>query len=118
MRGVYGNAIAMALEHCPTNAHRLMSGILQQCYSFGYVIATSANLGVAGGTDPWKVVFWVGTGLSMELESSESFSQSLSNSSQRRKRAFRNPNHVLSGSKLSMLAHKWKMLVYCIILIA
>ncbi len=51
MGGVYGNAIAMALEHCPVNARGLMSGILQQGYSFGYVLAACANLGVGGSTE-------------------------------------------------------------------
>ena len=37
MGGVYGNAIAMALENCPVEARGLMSGILQQGYSFGYI---------------------------------------------------------------------------------
>lgn len=37
MGGVYGNAIAMALENCPVEARGLMSGILQQGYSFGWV---------------------------------------------------------------------------------
>lgn len=55
MGGVYGNAIAIALEHCPVNARGLMSGILQQGYSFGYVLAACANLGVGGSTDSWKV---------------------------------------------------------------
>lgn len=55
MGGVYGNAIAMALEHCPVNARGLMSGILQQGYSFGYVLAACANLGVGGETESWKV---------------------------------------------------------------
>lgn len=83
MGGVYGNAIAMALEQCPcvrprpapplswppfpphlvltgrfllrrSNARGLMSGILQQGYSFGYVLAACANLGVGGGLDSWK----------------------------------------------------------------
>lgn len=57
MGGVYGNAIAMALEHCPVNARGLMSGILQQGYSLGYVLAASANLGVGGSTNSWKVSF-------------------------------------------------------------
>lgn len=35
MGGVYGNAIAMALENCPSDARGLMSGILQQGYSLG-----------------------------------------------------------------------------------
>lgn len=55
MGGVYGNAIAMALEHCPVNARGLMSGILQQGYAFGYVLAACANLGVGGEVETWKV---------------------------------------------------------------
>lgn len=37
-----------------------MSGILQQGYSFGYVLAACANLGVGGSVDSWKTVFWIG----------------------------------------------------------
>jgi len=36
-----------------------MSGILQQGYSFGYVLAACANLGVGGSTESWKTVFWI-----------------------------------------------------------
>ena len=41
------------------NARGLMSGILQQGYSFGYVLAACANLGVGGSTESWKTVFWI-----------------------------------------------------------
>ena len=41
-----------------------MSGILQQGYSMGYVLAACANLGVGGSTDSWKTVFWIGAALS------------------------------------------------------
>ena len=58
MGGVYGNAIAMALEHCPVDARGLMSGILQQGYSFGYVLAACANLGVGGSVESWKVNYF------------------------------------------------------------
>lgn len=37
-----------------------MSGILQQGYSFGYVLAACANLGVGGATNTWKTLFWIG----------------------------------------------------------
>lgn len=36
-----------------------MSGILQQGYSLGYVLAACANLGVGGSTESWKTVFWI-----------------------------------------------------------
>lgn len=37
-----------------------MSGILQQGYSVGYVLAACTNLGVGGAVNTWKTVFWVG----------------------------------------------------------
>ena len=36
-----------------------MSGILQQGYSLGYVLAACANLGVGGAVETWKTVFWI-----------------------------------------------------------
>lgn len=42
------------------NARGLMSGILQQGYSLGYVLAGCANLGAGGETNSWKSVFWAG----------------------------------------------------------
>jgi hypothetical protein len=38
-------------------ARGLMSGILQQGYSLGYVFAACANLGVGGAVETWKTVF-------------------------------------------------------------
>ncbi|OJJ01396.1 hypothetical protein ASPVEDRAFT_40969 [Aspergillus versicolor CBS 583.65] len=67
MGGVYGNAIAMALEHCPVSARGLMSGILQQGYSLGYVFAACANLGVGGETESYKTVFWIAAGISIGI---------------------------------------------------
>lgn len=40
MGGLYGNAAATALEDCPAAARGIMSGILQQGYAFGYLLAT------------------------------------------------------------------------------
>lgn len=56
MGGVYGNAITMALENCPMSARGLVSGILQQGYAFGYVLAACANLGVGGKPESTKIV--------------------------------------------------------------
>jgi hypothetical protein len=36
-----------------------MSGIMQQGYSLGYVLAGCANLGVGDEIESWKTVFWV-----------------------------------------------------------
>ncbi|EON69306.1 hypothetical protein W97_08566 [Coniosporium apollinis CBS 100218] len=118
MGGVYGNAIAMALENCPTNARGLMSGILQQGYSLGYVFAACANLGVGGSTESWKIVFWIAAGISiavgfirMLFPESKQFIEA--------KKAGKQKNHTPGQfwvETKKMLATEWKMCIYCIIL--
>jgi len=39
MGGLYGNAAATALEDCPEEARGIVSGMLQQGYAFGYLLA-------------------------------------------------------------------------------
>ncbi|CAC9889555.1 unnamed protein product [Aureobasidium pullulans] len=106
----------MALENCPTDARGLMSGILQQGYSMGYVFAACANLGVGGAIETWKTVFWIAAGLSIGVglirccfPESKQF---LENKKNGHKKA---PGAFWQETKL-MLAQQWKMCVYCIIL--
>ncbi|KAH6893113.1 major facilitator superfamily domain-containing protein [Thelonectria olida] len=117
MGGVYGNAIAMALEQCPTNARGLMSGILQQGYSFGYVLAACANLGVGGSVSSWKTVFWIAAGISIAVGIIRIFfpeSQQFLEARAKGKSAT-SPGAFWRDCK-RMLAAEWKMCVYCVIL--
>ncbi|KAI4862683.1 carboxylic acid transport protein [Hypoxylon rubiginosum] len=116
MGGVYGNAVAMALENCPTEARGLMSGILQQGYALGYVLAACANLGVGGETETWKTVFWIAAGLSIAAGLLRSFFPE----SKQFREAKAAGHHISAGdfwteTKL-MLAKEWRMCVYCVIL--
>ncbi|KAJ5675659.1 hypothetical protein N7462_008556 [Penicillium macrosclerotiorum] len=117
MGGVYGNAIAMALEHCPVNARGLMSGILQQGYSLGYVLAACANLGVGGGTDSWKTVFWAAAGLSIGVGIIRIFFPESKQFLEAKKLGKRN----MSASEFwketqVMLGKEWRMCIYCVVL--
>ncbi|KAK1244054.1 hypothetical protein MKX08_002192 [Trichoderma sp. CBMAI-0020] len=117
MGGVYGNAIAMALEQCPSNARGLMSGILQQGYSVGYVLAASANLGVGGGIESWKTVFWIGAGLSIGvglLRICFPESQQFLDAKKAGKKA--SSAGAFWRETRTMLGQEWKMFVYCVIL--
>ncbi|KKA30165.1 hypothetical protein TD95_001165 [Thielaviopsis punctulata] len=118
MGGVYGNAVSMALEHCPTKARGLMSGILQQGYSFGYVLAAIANLSVGGATNSWKTIFWAGAGLSIGVGLLRMcFPESPQFIEARKNRATKagNPGAFWNDTK-KMLRQEWRMCVYCIIL--
>ncbi|PLB39452.1 carboxylic acid transport protein [Aspergillus candidus] len=117
MGGVYGNAIAMALEHCPANARGLMSGILQQGYSLGYVLAACANLGVGGAVETWKTVFWIAAGLSIGVGVIRIFFPE----SQQFIDAKRSGHQATDAGAFwretkAILAQEWKMCIYCVIL--
>lgn len=80
MGGLYGNAaatgkssvflcalsaanVATALEDCPEEARGIMSGILQQGYAFGYLLATVfARAFVDTVGHGWRPLFWFGAG--------------------------------------------------------
>lgn len=61
MGGLYGNAAATALEDCPPDARGIISGLLQEGYAFGYLLATAFARGLVGTTPHgWRPLFWFG----------------------------------------------------------
>jgi SHS family lactate transporter-like MFS transporter len=61
MGGLYGNAAATALEDCPEEARGLISGMLQQGYAFGYLLATAFARGLVNTTSHgWRPLYWFG----------------------------------------------------------
>jgi len=117
MGGVYGNAVAMALENCPVNARGIMSGILQQGYSMGYVFAACANLGVGGSVESWKTVFWIAAGISIGVGIIRCFFPESKQFIEAKKRGKKSTAPSLFWKETKhMLAKEWKMCVYCIIL--
>lgn len=123
MGGVYGSAIGMALENCPVEARGLMSGILQQGYSLGYVIAACCNLGVGGSTKSWKIVFWIGAGFSIAVGLIRIAFPESKQFIEARKHKKENPElYKNAGARAfwndtkKMLAQEWRMCIYCIFL--
>lgn len=61
MGGLYGNAASTALEDCPPEARGIISGMLQQGYAFGYLLATAFARGLVNTTPHgWRPLFWFG----------------------------------------------------------
>lgn len=59
-----GLATANALENMPPGPRGLFSGILQQGYAVGYLLAASVNLTWIARTDNWRYLFFLGAALS------------------------------------------------------
>ncbi|WVF69702.1 hypothetical protein IAT40_004481 [Kwoniella sp. CBS 6097] len=65
MGGVWGAASQTALENVPVAARGLLSGIMQQGYAVGYLLAAVINLTVVQTTKPhWRTIYFFGAGFS------------------------------------------------------
>ncbi len=61
MRGLYGNATATALEDAPIAARGILSGLMQQGYAFGYLLATVFSRALVNTTNHgWRPLYWFG----------------------------------------------------------
>lgn len=66
MGGIWGLAASTALENLPVEARGLASGILQQGYAVGYLIAAVINLQLVPDVSVgWRALFWTAAGISM-----------------------------------------------------
>ncbi|WVQ69355.1 uncharacterized protein L199_007572 [Kwoniella botswanensis] len=66
MGGVWGAAAATALENVPADARGLLSGMLQQGYAVGYLLAAVINLTIVQYSKyHWRSLYFFGAGFSL-----------------------------------------------------
>ncbi|OCT48616.1 Carboxylic acid transporter protein like protein [Cladophialophora carrionii] len=121
MGGLYGNAAATALEDCPEAARGIISGMLQQGYAFGYLLATAFSRGLVNTTSHgWRPLFWFGAGppvliiiFRLCLPETNTF---------RARQAVRAQQGSLAGTFLSegrvAVKRHWLLLIYMVLLMA
>jgi SHS family lactate transporter-like MFS transporter len=121
MGGLYGNAAATALEDCPPLARGIISGMLQQGYAFGYLLATAFARGLVNTTSHgWRPLFWFGAGppvliiiWRLCLPETNAF---------RERQAVRAAGHNITGKFVSegriALKRHWLLLTYMVLLMA
>lgn len=63
MGGIWGVASASALENIPVEARGLGSGVIQEGYAVGCLIAAVVNLYLVPETS-WRALFWTASGIS------------------------------------------------------
>ncbi|KAI9671678.1 MAG: hypothetical protein M1831_003206 [Alyxoria varia] len=119
MGGLYGNAAATALEDAPPEAKGILSGMLQQGYAFGYLLATAFARALVGTTrHEWRPLFWFGACppvliiiFRLFLPETESFQER-----QRVRAADENVGKTfVSEGKVALRKH-WLLLIYLVLL--
>ncbi|KIW94945.1 uncharacterized protein Z519_04925 [Cladophialophora bantiana CBS 173.52] len=121
MGGLYGNAAATALEDCPEEARGIISGMLQQGYAFGYLLATAFARALVNTTSHgWRPLFWFGACppvliiiFRLCLPETHTF---------RARQALRAEQGSLAGTFISegrvALKKHWLLLIYMVLLMA
>ena len=121
MGGLYGNAAATALEDCPAPARGLVSGMLQQGYAFGYLLATVFARGLVNTTrHGWRPLFWFGACppvLIIIFRLCLPETQSFIERSQVRRANGNLTNTFVSEGKVAIKRH-WLLLIYLVLLMA
>ncbi|KAJ4380420.1 Carboxylic acid transporter, partial [Neurospora sp. IMI 360204] len=130
MGGLYGNAAATALEDLPPAARGLMSGLLQQGYAFGYLLAAAFTRGLVNTTSHgWRPLFWFGAcppvliiGLRLLLPETEIYEQHASVRRTARANGGADKGGGVSATflkegKVALKKH-WLILIYLVLLMA
>lgn len=120
MGGLYGNATATALEDCPAAARGIVSGMLQQGYAFGYLLATAFARGLVGTTKHgWRPLFWFGAcppilfiAFRLCLPETDAYKE------RQRVRAVGNVGGTFIKEGKVALKRHWLLLVYLVLLMA
>jgi len=116
MGGIWGPAAAISLENMPVEARGLFSGLLQQGYAFGYLIAAGINLGAVPKTSVgYQIIFFVGAGFTalvaiaaLVIPESPIY---------REQRASAKARYPLFWKDFRLAARMyWRMFLYCILL--
>ncbi|OLL22287.1 Carboxylic acid transporter [Neolecta irregularis DAH-3] len=119
MGGIWGLAASMSLENMPTESRGLFSGILQQGYALGYLIAALFNLTIVPKSPhSFKSLFFIGAGLTV-LVALVRFMFPESEQYRRDKDLGKSGNHTkafIEEAKIMLKTH-WPRLAYACLLL-
>ncbi|KAG2199976.1 hypothetical protein INT47_000326 [Mucor saturninus] len=117
MGGEWGLGASLALEALPVEARGLFSGIYQQGYACGYLLATLVNYAVVQTDSSWRILFWVGAGfalLAIVIRFWVPESETFENQKEARKILGKS---LLTEAKAAFKNH-WLRMIYMVILMA
>ncbi|KAG6370532.1 carboxylic acid transporter protein [Boletus reticuloceps] len=125
MGGVWGLAASSALENLPVQVRGLASGILQQGYAVGYLLAAVINLTVVPKSRyTWRTLFWFGSGVTLFaailracLPESEIFLRAKALEKEKGTTTTDKTKVFLHETK-EMLKTHWKLCVYAVLLMS
>lgn len=121
MGGLYGNAAATALEDCPQEARGVISGMLQQGYAFGYLLATVFYKALVDTTPHgWRPLYWFGACppiLLIAFRLTQPETDSFIERKEIREETGNLTGTFIAEGKVALRRH-WKILLYMVLLMS
>ncbi|KAG8214309.1 carboxylic acid transporter protein [Butyriboletus roseoflavus] len=125
MGGIWGLAASTSLENLPVELRGLGSGIVQQGYALGYLLAAIVNLTVVPHTShKWRAMFWTGSSMLFSaavlralLPESAVFLRAKTMEREKGTDTSQKTKIFLRETK-EMLKHHWLLCIYAILLMA
>jgi SHS family lactate transporter-like MFS transporter len=108
---------SLALEALPVEARGLFSGIYQEGYACGYLLATLVNYAIVQTNSSWRILFWIGAGfalLAVMMRFWVPESETFEKQKEARKVLGRS---LLTEVKIAVKKH-WLRMIYMVILMA
>jgi len=122
MGGIWGLASATALENLPVEARGLASGVMQQGYAVGYLIAAVINLYLVPHTT-WRALFWTASGISafaavlrVFLPESQVFLRAREEKQDDPEKSTQSKTSVFFHEVRQMLKNHWMLAIYAVLL--
>ena len=123
MGGIWGLAASTALENLPVEARGLASGILQQGYAVGYLLAAVINLYLVPSVSAgWRALYWTAAGISafaafirLLLPESEVFIRAKA-AEKASGRTTEHKTKIFLAETWSMLKGHWLLCIYAVLL--
>ncbi|KAF5317741.1 hypothetical protein D9619_012606 [Psilocybe cf. subviscida] len=125
MGGIWGLSAATALENLPVEVRGIASGILQEGYAVGYLIAAVINLFLVPEVKAgWRALFWTASGVSLfaaairlTLPESEVFLRAKEvEKAQGIHRTTKEKTAVFVHETSTMLKKHWLLCIYAVLL--
>jgi MFS transporter, SHS family, lactate transporter len=125
MGGIWGMAASTALENLPVEMRGLASGVLQQGYAVGYLLAAVIDLFLVPETKQgWRTLFWTAAGISMFAAALRSLLPESAVFLRAKEEEKRRGETVSEGSKTRIFLHEskemlkkhWLLCIYAVLL--
>ncbi|GEQ69194.1 hypothetical protein JCM33374_g2865 [Metschnikowia sp. JCM 33374] len=126
MGGIYGFSLATSLDDAPAQCRGALSGIFQQGYALGFLLAVIFNRLIANNSPyGWRSIFWFSAGppvlfivWRLCLPESETFLQQRADADEKREQNSHLKWYQLSDETKTVFRKYWLTMVYSVLLMA